>query len=113
MTDNLEMSKIDLTPHDWEEVKRILNACVPEYDVLAFGSRIEWTAKPYSDLDLAIITKHPLTLSGKSDIKAAFDESDLTIKVDIIDWASSGEKFRKIIKQKNVLIQKAAGVKSQ
>ena len=48
------MPKIDLSLHDWEEVKRILHACVPNHEVWAFGSRVRWTAKQYSDLDLAI-----------------------------------------------------------
>lgn len=100
---------IDLNPHDREEVKGILRRCIPEYEVLAFGSRVEGRAKTYSDLDLAVMTDHPLSLSEVADLKEALEESDLTIKVDIIDWASISEDFRKIIEEKNVIIQKAAG----
>jgi len=106
MTDNSSIPDIDLSTHDWEEVKGILQRCIPEYEVRAFGSRVEGRAKIYSDLDLAVITDHPLSLSEVSDLKEALDESDLTIKVDIIDWASISEDFRKIIDKKNVPIQK-------
>lgn len=109
MISNPSMPKIDLNPHDWEEVKRILKTCVPGYDVWAFGSRVDWTAKAYSDLDLAVITEHPLPLAQKADLKAAFDESDLTIRVDIVDWATTSENFRKIIERNKVVVQEAAG----
>ena len=109
MTDNFKITNIDLNPNDREEVKRILKTCVPEYDVWAFGSRVEWTAKTYSDLDLAVITNNPLSLSKKADLKNAFDESDMTIKVDIIDWSSISEGFRKIIEQRYAPIQSGRG----
>lgn len=109
MISNPTMPKIDLNSHDWEEVRRILKTHVSEYDVWAFGSPVEWSAKVYSDLDLAVITEYPLPLAKKADLKAAFDESDLTIRVDIVDWATTSEKFRKIIERNKVVIQEAAG----
>lgn len=90
---------IDLNPHDLAEVQRILKEYVPHYEVWAFGSRAAWTAKAYSDLDLAIITDKPLSLGTLADLKNAFDESDLSIKVDLVDWATTGEAFREIIKK--------------
>jgi type I restriction enzyme S subunit len=106
------MSDIDLNPHDWEEVKHILMTYVPEYEVWAFGSRVSWTAKAYSDLDLAIITEKPLSLSDLAKLKEAFDESTISIKVDVVDWASTSESFRKIIENKRVLLQEAVSTKS-
>jgi type I restriction enzyme S subunit len=41
-------------------VRRILQKHVPGYEVWAFGSRAKWTAKPYSDLDLVIISDRAL-----------------------------------------------------
>ena len=105
MIDNSELPDIDLISNDLKEVIRILNDCVPEYDVWAFGSRVEGRAKTYSDLDLAIITDGTMSLSKKADLKNAFDESDMTIKVDFIDWSSINEGFRKIIKKRYIPIQ--------
>lgn len=107
MTSNPSMPKIDLNPSEWEEVKRILKTHVPEYDVWAFGSRVTGTAKPYSDLDLAVITEHPLPLAKKADLITALEESDLTFRVDIVDWATTNEKFRRIIERDKVVVQEA------
>ncbi len=105
MDDKIGMPKIDLKPQDWEEVCHILETHVPGYPVWAFGSRAKWTAKTYSDLDLAIITNRPLPLAKMAVIKEAFDESGLPIRVDIVDWAATNEAFRKIIEQDKVVIQ--------
>lgn len=97
---------IDLNPHDLAEVQRILKEYAPQYEVWAFGSRVTWTAKAYSDLDLAIITDKPLSLGTLADLKNAFDESDLSIKVDLVDWATTGDAFREIIKKTAVVLHK-------
>ena len=101
--------KIDLNPQDWQEVCHILKTLVPEYPVWAFGSRVKGTAKAYSDLDLAIITEQPLSLTKMAILKEAFDESTLSIRIDIVDWATTSETFRKIIEHDKVVVQK--GVK--
>ncbi len=100
------MPKIDLNAQDWNEVCHILKIQVPDYPVWAFGSRVKWTAKAYSDLDLAIITRQPLSLSAMATIKEAFDESNLSIRVDIVDWAATSEEFQKIIEKTKVIVQK-------
>jgi type I restriction enzyme S subunit len=37
-----------------------------------------------------------------------FSESDLPWKVDIVDWATTGESFRKIIRDSRVVVQRAS-----
>lgn len=96
---------IDLNPRDWEIVRNILARHVPQYEVWAFGSRTTGTAKEYSDLDLAIITDQPLGLSLSAAISDDFAESDLPIKVDVVDWATTGEAFRRIIQKDKIVIQ--------
>lgn len=106
------MPKVDLAPHDRAEVARILQAQVPELEVWAFGSRVKGTAKPYSDLDLALITAHPLSLERSGALREAFDESDLPIRVDLVDWATTSASFRKIIEQDKVVIQAGKGAEA-
>lgn len=107
MIDTTEKPNVELNPHDWEEVKRILKRCVPGYEVWAFGSRAKGTPKPYSDLDLAIISQQALPMATLADLRESFDESDLTIKVDVVDWATTKEAFRKIIEENKVVVQVA------
>ena len=99
------MPKIDLKPEDWDEVCRILKTHAPDYTVWAFGSRVTGNAKPYSDLDLVILTEQPLSLSTMAIIQEAFDESNLPIRVDIVDWASASDLFQQRIRKNKVVIQ--------
>ncbi len=105
----LDLSVLALNQHDLGEVCRILAECVPEYSVCAFGSRVTGKAKPYSDLDLVVLADQPLTLACMASIKDAFDESDLPIRVDVVDWAATGAAFREIIEQNYVVIQQGGG----
>lgn len=99
---------IQINPQDWIDVARILQEQVPGLEVWAFGSRARHSAKPYSDLDLALITLVPLSLEKLADITEAFDTSDLPIRVDVIDWAATSETFRKIIVQDKVVVKHLA-----
>ncbi len=100
-----EQPNIEMDPRDWEEVKRILSRHVPGLEVWVFGSRAKRAAKPYSDLDLAIISQQPLPITTMAALRESFDESDLTIKVDVVDWATTKEAFRKIIEEDKVVVQ--------
>lgn len=101
-----DMPKIDLKRQDWDEVCHVLKNLLPEQLVWAFGSRVKGNAKAYSDLDLAIITSQPLSLTKMAIIKEAFEESNLSIRIDVVDWAATNETFRKIIEQDKVVVQK-------
>lgn len=98
---------IEIEPQDWAVVTRILQEQVPTLEVWAFGSRARHGAKPYSDLDLTLITATPLSLEKLAKLSEAFDNSDLPIRVDVVDWASTSEIFRKIIAQDKVVVQQA------
>lgn len=98
---------VQLSASDWHEVQRVLLQEIPHIEVWAFGSRARRTAKPYSDLDLAIVQEQPLSLETLANLRHAFDDSDLTIRVDVVDCASISESFRNIIAQDKVLVQAA------
>ena len=99
---------IDIRPEHWQIVRAILQKQVPRYAVWAFGSRTQGTAKPYSDLDLAVITDTPLSLAVSAALTADFSESDLPWKVDVVDWATTSESFRRIIERDRVVVQGGA-----
>jgi len=101
---------IDATPTEWEIIQDLLRQFVPNREVWVFGSRAQFTAKPYSDLDIAIagsVSGQPaLSLGGMADLNHAFSLSGLPYKVDIVDWSTISEDFKKMIEQHRVLIFK-------
>lgn len=98
---------IQISEPDWQEAQRVLSQEVPEWDVWAFGSRARGNAKPYSDLDLAVMTTDPLPLDRLAALTHAFDASDMTIRVDVVDWSSISEAFRQVIAADKVLVRRA------
>ena len=99
------MKPVDVNPKDLEVVRRLLREHVPAIEVRAFGSRVNWSARETSDLDLVLMTATPLHASRMVDLKDAFTESDLPFKVDLVDWATTKDRFRRIIEREYVVVQ--------
>jgi len=88
------------------KVQSILQRIVPHYEVWAFGSRVtRRRVKPFSDLDLVLMTDSPLDISLYGKIKEAFSESDLPIRVDIVDWCLLNDRFKEMIRKEHERIQ--------
>ncbi len=96
---------ISISPEQWKIIQRILKNRIPTHTVWAFGSRATGKAKPFSDLDLAIIGEEPLGLALSAALSHDFSASDLPWKVDIVDWATTSPIFQKIIEQDKVVVQ--------
>lgn len=99
------MSALTITNEELAIVKQILQTHIPNLEVWAFGSRVKDNAKPYSDLDLAVITREPLSLQAHADLVDAFSESDLPWKVDIVDWALLTENFKHVVQSQYMVVQ--------
>ena len=104
-------SDIEAAEADLDTVKAILHAHVPGREVWAFGSRARRCAKPYSDLDLAILGEEAIFLDTLAALNEAFAESDLPWKdlpwkVDVVDWARIGDAFRCIVERDRVVLQR-------
>ncbi len=102
---------IDLNPQHLETVQHILSKHVPGCEVRAFGSRVKWTAKDCSDLDLAVIGSKRFKPKEMYRLTEAFEESALPIRVDVVDWYAIPEGFRRIIAAQYEVIQQAQPVK--
>ncbi len=96
---------LDIAPQDLAIVHDILRRHVPDRTVWAFGSRVTGRARRYSDLDLAVIGDDPVPPDVMLDLKEAFTESDLPWKVDVLDWATTGERFRRIVSETKLVLQ--------
>jgi predicted nucleotidyltransferase len=79
-------------------VRAILARIVPEATVWAFGSRVHGrNLKPFSDLDLAIVEGKRLAPGAMVGLKAAFADSDLPFRVDLVELDSVDDAFRERI----------------
>lgn len=101
------MRPIDILPRDLEIVCGIAGRFVPGKEVRAFGSRASGNARRHSDLDLVVMVEHALDMTVLAKMQAAFSESSLPFKVDVLDWAALEEKFRQLILKGSIVVQAA------
>ena len=74
--------------------------------ILAFGSRVDGSARDYSDLDLIVKADSILPLSVYYPLKDAFEYSTLNFRVDVLDWFRLSDEFKKTIANKTVDLMK-------
>lgn len=80
-------------------LKEILRKYFPDAQIRVFGSRYKHTHKPYSDIDIAIVEKEKIDLLTYTKVKEELEESNLKYRVDLLDWNSISEDFKKIIEE--------------
>jgi predicted nucleotidyltransferase len=105
MTRTIELPKEDLG---------ILQGYLSEHlpagtGVWVFGSRATGAARRYSDLDLALQSDLPLDLGMLGGLKNALSESDLTVKVDLVDLRAVDPAFRRIIEGEMIPLSSITG----
>jgi predicted nucleotidyltransferase len=98
---------LDIEADHLEMVLAILKKHLPDREVWVFGSRAKGKAKRYSDIDLCVIGDAPLSLTELAGLSDDFSESDLPYKVDVVDWATTSDSFREIIKRDKKVLVKA------
>ena len=93
---------IDLDKKQLGLLKEIIKQHIPNKTVWAYGSRISWKANERSDLDLVVFDCDATEII---ELREAFEESDLLISVDVMDWENIPENFKENIKEKCVVLQ--------
>ncbi len=85
-----------LEPHDSEIIKSILNTHLKsnEVQVFVFGSRAIGTARPSSDLDLLLRSNIRIDLTILSNLREAFETSNLPYRVDVILESEISDDFK-------------------
>ena len=96
--------KIDITPNHLKTLQALLNQYLPNTLVWAFGSRVKFTAKPNSDLDLVAFISKAQELKF-SLLKDALEESNIPFSIDLHRWDELPETFHKNIESDFVEIQ--------
>jgi nucleotidyltransferase substrate binding protein (TIGR01987 family) len=98
---------LDLEQRHLDMLVPILKKHVPGARVWAFGSRVKGTARKFSDLDLAIDAGHRLELQTLALLDQDLSDSDLPIKVDVLDLASISPAFRRMVEAQRILLPAA------
>lgn len=88
---------IDLEAPYLQLLRRILGQHLPGWEVRLFGSRVRGTARKFSDIDLVVVGASAVPEQTLTDLRDAFDDSDLPYKVDVLDWQAITPEFRKVI----------------
>ena len=94
---------IDITADQRKTLLALLKRHLPNTTAWVYGSRVKWTSRPQSDLDLVVFTK-PDQERRVSDLREAFEESNLPFRVDLFVWDAVPEQFRKQIEAEHVVL---------
>ena len=105
---------IDITADQRKTVLALLARHLPNTTAWVYGSRVKWTARPESDLDLVVFAG-PEQSGRVSDLREAFEESNLPFQVDLFIWDEVPEQFRKHIGAEHVVLveKKDSGLPSE
>ena len=94
---------IDVTADQRKILLALLERYLPNTEAWVYGSRVKWTSRPQSDLDLVVFAK-PEQERRVSDLRDAFEESSLPFRVDLFVWDSVPEQFHKQIEADHVVL---------
>ena len=98
-------SPVDIRPDHLAIVWGILLEHLPAgVKVWVFGSRVNWTTKDSSDLDLALEGESKLSHKMLGQLKDAFEISILPYTVDVVDLSRIGASFRQIVESQRALL---------
>jgi predicted nucleotidyltransferase len=100
---------LDLTAAAFTVLSQVLRRELPPaVRVWAFGSRVVGGARRFSDLDLALEAAERIDPGVLARLRTTLSESDLTIKVDVVDMAAVDPDFRRIVDAQKVALEPLA-----
>ena len=94
---------IDITVGQRKTVLALLERHLPNTAAWVYGSRVKWTSRPQSDMDLVVFAT-PKQRRQVSDLREAFEESNLPFRVDLFVWDEVPEPFRAQIEADHVVL---------
>ena len=97
-------NNIDVSPAQRKIILDLLKRYIPNTEVWAYGSRVKWTAKPYSDLDMVAFATKEQDIAV-FELKEAFEESDLPFRVDFFVWDEIPKRFYENIRSEHFIFQ--------
>ena len=94
-------SPIDVSPEQYETILTLLRKYLPETTAWVYGSRVKWTSRPHSDLDLVVFAEPGQHLEV-GELREAFEESNLPFRVDLFVWDDVPNSFRENIREQHI-----------
>lgn len=89
-----------------KEVKKIIFRFLDpkKYKVFIFGSRALDDNLKFSDIDIGVISKRKIDSTLLGNINEAFEESDIVYKIEVVDFSTVSDQFRKVAEQKVIYL---------
>lgn len=82
-----------------------------KYAVFLYGSRAYGTAQFSSDIDVGILGEQKVESKTLAAIKSEIESSVIPFKVELVDFKSAEEQFKKVALQKVVIWNKPKHIK--
>ena len=96
---------IDITVEQRKTLQALIEKHLPNTAVWVYGSRVQWTARPQSDLDMVVFAS-PSQNGQVSALREAFEENNLPFRVDLFVWDDVPDQFRKQIEAEYAVLVK-------
>ena len=93
---------IDITAEQRKTLLALLAKHLPDTTAWVYGSRVQWTARPQSDLDMLVFAS-PSQNGQVSALREALEESNLPFRIDLFVWDDVPDQFRKHIEAEHVV----------
>ena len=97
----LDVNALKFQPRHLNMLLKLIEQHFPQAQILAYGSRVNGDCHEASDLDL--VARNPAApdqpLPDLFDFQEALVESNLPIRIDVVDWAQIPESFQREIEQ--------------
>ncbi len=88
--------KLTLYQKSEDYLKQVLTEKLPENShFFLFGSRAQGTSGEMADIDIGILAEEPLSLELTNNIKEAIEESFIPYDVDLVDFRTVSESFKR------------------
>lgn len=84
----------------------IIQSKLPECKVYLVGSRSTSTNQPGADIDLVLDNKKPIDPKIILSLLSSIEDTDIPLFVDLVDFNSASEDFKKSIERDKVLWKK-------
>lgn len=82
-----------------------------DYAVFVFGSRAEDSAHLRSDIDIGVLGRHALPAHIKLDVEEKLEDSNIPLRINLIDFFRTDASFKKEALKKVVVWNLPKGIK--